>query len=281
MSTTTTVAAATTSPLSVWDAIAPDWNASITATGNKYFHRLQIPILTRFLAPHLTSSPKCLDLATGNGLVARWLVDNGASSVLATDGSTEMLRITETLTASDARYAGKIRTKRVDVTNRQDMEALIEEGGFDIVTINMAIMDIERLDVLAASLRPLLAPSGIFVATVLHPVFFTSLHDRQISVRYNPSTGEEETVLSKCIYGYLSVKPSLGIAVPGQREKQTYFHRPMHELFGEFFRVGMVMDGMEETGFTEEDRNHDRPQSNCNFSQLPAILGFRMRFLSS
>jgi len=74
-----------------------------------------------------------------------------------------MLRITETLTASDARYAGKIRTKRVDVTNRQDMEALIEEGGFDIVTINMAIMDIERLDVLAASLRPLLAPSGMYV----------------------------------------------------------------------------------------------------------------------
>ncbi|KAK4223383.1 S-adenosyl-L-methionine-dependent methyltransferase [Podospora fimiseda] len=265
-------------PLAAWDGIASDWNNQITAKGNKYFHRLQVPILTQFLVSHLFASPRCLDLATGNGLVARWLIDHGASSVVAVDGSKEMIRIAQSLNPADPSYEGKITFSKVDVTNAQEMETLTKDGKFDVVVCNMAIMDIERLDVLADSLKSLLAPSGIFVVTVLHPVFFTSIHTREVTVRYNPVTGEEETMFSKTISGYLSVPPTKGIAVSEQKVKQTYFHRPMNELFGEFFKVGMVMDGMEEAAFTKEDYNEKRVQSNCNYTQLPAILGFRMRF---
>lgn len=55
------------------------------------------------------------------------------------------------------------------------------------------------------------------------------------------------------------------------------FHRPIHELFGIFFKHGLVMDAMEEPGFKEEDAREDRIQSNVNFTQLPALLSFRMR----
>lgn len=51
----------------------------------------------------------------------------------------------------------------------------------------------------------------------------------------------------------------------------------MHELFGIFFKTGLVMDAMEEPAFKEEDGGKDRIESNTNFTQLPAILAFRMR----
>lgn len=50
----------------------------------------------------------------------------------------------------------------------------------------------------------------------------------------------------------------------------------MHELFTTFFKAGLVMDAMEELAFTEEDAE-ERLQSSANFTQLPAILSFRMR----
>ena len=58
--------------------------------------------------------------------------------------------------------------------------------------------------------------------------------------------------------------------------KQLYFHRPMHELFATFFKAGLVMDAMEELAFTEEDAE-ERIESSSNYTQLPAILAFRMR----
>lgn len=51
----------------------------------------------------------------------------------------------------------------------------------------------------------------------------------------------------------------------------------MHELFATFFKAGMVMDAMEELAFTEEDAE-PRLESTRNFTQLPVILAFRMRF---
>lgn len=59
-------------------------------------------------------------------------------------------------------------------------------------------------------------------------------------------------------------------------KKQLYFHRPMHELFAIFFKAGLVMDAMEELAFTEEDAE-ERIESSSNYTQLPAILAFRMR----
>ena len=135
------------------------------------------------------------------------------------------------------------------------------------------------------------------MATLLHPVFSTSGAATSLDVRYDPVTGDRQVVRGKVIREYMSVPPAMGIAVPGQPVKQVrvqrrsgaahrqpglsedgqvYFHRPMHELFTTFFRAGLVMDAMEELAFTEEDAEA-RIESSKNFTQLPAILAFRMR----
>ncbi|KAK4120101.1 S-adenosyl-L-methionine-dependent methyltransferase [Parathielavia appendiculata] len=249
-----------TRAVSSWEANASYWDATITREGNKYWRRLQEPCLGRLLGSTLENGLhggcKALDLATGNGLCARWLARHGARSVLATDASENMLALAKghcEVGTPDER----IRFGRVDVTSGGDMRRLVEEeeGGFDVVLMNMAVMDVADLEPLAKALGGGLLAKG-----------------------YNPTTGDEEIVRGKVIKEYMSVPPAMGIAVPGQPEKQQlYFHRPMHELFATFFKAGLVMDAMEELAFTEEDAEEDRIESTTNFPQLPAILAFRMR----
>jgi hypothetical protein len=51
----------------------------------------------------------------------------------------------------------------------------------------------------------------------------------------------------------------------------------MHELFGEFFKGGLVMDAMEELGFTDAHEVKNRIEASSNYTQIPAILSFRFR----
>ncbi len=124
-------------------------------------------------------------------------------------------------------------------------------------------------------------------------MFFTSGASRNIDLRYDPVTGDLVVERSLVIKEYMHVPPAMGIAVPGQPVKQVsstlsnpwrslaltkqlYFHRSMHDLFGIFFRAGLVMDAMEELAFTAEDAG-ERIESTSNYTQLPVILAFRMR----
>jgi 2-polyprenyl-3-methyl-5-hydroxy-6-metoxy-1,4-benzoquinol methylase len=147
-----------------WEANAAHWDSTITADGNKYWRRLQEPSLTRLLTPSLTKSGGCkaLDLATGNGLCARWLARSGARSVLATDASENMLALARGHCEGGTEQERGIRFRQVDVTSRGDLEALAaEEGRFDVVLMNMAIMDVAELGPLVYGLRGLLAEGGV------------------------------------------------------------------------------------------------------------------------
>ncbi|KAI1813068.1 hypothetical protein GGS20DRAFT_554887 [Poronia punctata] len=153
----------------------------------------------------------------------------------------------------------------------------VAASGFDAVVMNMAIMDVSTIAPLAHALPKLLKKGGIFVATLLHPVFFTCGATRNIQVVDGGPDGYPRIVRTKVIEKYLDVPPYHGVALYGQPAQQIYYHRPLHELFSTFFKTGLVMDAMEEPAFTAEDASPDRIESTSNFTQLPALLAFRMR----
>ncbi|KAI1188408.1 S-adenosyl-L-methionine-dependent methyltransferase [Nemania serpens] len=221
---------------------------------------------------------RVLELATGNGLVARWLAGKGAS-VLATDVHTEMLELAARREMPE--HTGRISYLQLDVTDPRGLDELAEQnvtaGGFDVVVINMAIMDISTIEPLAAALPKLLKRGGIFVATLSHPVFFTSGAQRNIQIVDSGLKSHPEVIRSKIIEKYLDVPPYHGFALSGQPAKQLYFHRPLHELFSTFFKAGLVMDAMEEPAFTPDDAVPGRIETSVNYTQLPTILAFRMR----
>ena len=60
-----------------------------------------------------------------------------------------------------------------------------------------------------------------FVATLLHPAYWTNGASRNIEVKFNPETGDKEVILSRVVKEYLHVPPAKGIAVVGQPEPQA------------------------------------------------------------
>lgn len=265
--------------LDAWDANAAYWDEGVGTNGNKYWDVLQRPTLERMVK--VAADSHALDLATGNGIVARWLASR-CGSVIATDGSAEMLKRAQRHDSNEQK--SKITYQELDVTQPSDFAKLLEDprasAGFDIIVMNMAIMDVASLEPLAQALPRLLKPNGAFVATMLHPVFFTSGATRSIEVLHTLQEGSRrkpEVVRAKVIRKYLDVPPYQGVALYGQPVPQIYFHRPMHELFSEFFKEGLVMDAMEEPAFTAEHAIEGREESHSNFTQIPPILSFRLR----
>jgi hypothetical protein len=59
-----------------------------------------------------------------------------------------------------------------------------------------------------------------FVATLLHPAFFTSTHSRNLDIKIT-RTGDQEILLSKVVHEYLQVEPCKGVFVVGQETPQV------------------------------------------------------------
>ena len=97
--------------------------------GNEYWNMLQVPCLKR-LVP-LKPGLKALDLATGNGLVARWLAAGGAD-VTATDGSEKML---EHATRRANEGGLRMEFRKLDVTQPQDFEDLLASSAGSAVSV--------------------------------------------------------------------------------------------------------------------------------------------------
>ncbi|EFQ97754.1 hypothetical protein MGYG_00795 [Nannizzia gypsea CBS 118893] len=269
-------------PVAAWDQLAEIWDTLMGTPGNDYFTVIELPALERLAQPK--PGDCALDLATGNGLVAHWMAQKGAG-VLATDGSPAMVahaQARQSKRLKDDEDEGKVSYKILDVTNPQHFEELIQSKAgetFDIITMNMAIMDVATLEHLANALPKLLKrDGGRFVASLLHPLFTCGVI-RAVEYKDNPETGREEAFHTLKMTKYLHVPPYNGVTTQSQPHAQLYFHRPMHEIFAPFFKAGLVLDALEEPNFDEayiKARDLDTG-SLRQFTQFPKILAFRMK----
>lgn len=109
--------------LASWETNASFYDEGVGDDGGKYWKRLQEPTLKRMIQTRPGS--RALDLATGNGLTARWLVSQGCASVLATDGSAGMLKHATRRQSADE--AAKISYQQLNVTSPAAFEALYRD----------------------------------------------------------------------------------------------------------------------------------------------------------
>lgn len=109
---------------------------------------------------------RAVDLGCGFGWVSRWLVENGATSVLGVDLSENMLARARRMTASSA-----------IAYERADLETLeLPEAAFDLAFSSLAFHYIRDFHRLVRMIHRALTPGSRLVFSVEHPIFMAAAH---------------------------------------------------------------------------------------------------------
>jgi SAM-dependent methyltransferase len=247
---------------SLWDQKAAFWNEQY-GEGNEFHKVLIEPAVERLL--EVQPDELVLDVGAGNGAFSRWLAARGAR-VVAFDFSTVFIELARQRTVE---HADRIEYLIVDATDEQQLLDL-GVGRFDAATANMVLMDMASIDTLASALVKLLKPGGRFVFSIQHPCF--NSNDTDIFGESGSVNGIFTITRGVRVRGYLEVPPGKGAGMVGEPNPHYYFHRPLHELFAPFFRVGFMLNGLEESAFpvAKEDLMW------ASVPQIPPVLVVRM-----
>jgi SAM-dependent methyltransferase len=248
----------------IWDAKAAFWDERM-GDGNAFQRELIGPAVEGLLA--IQPGERVLDVGCGNGVSTRRLAELGAH-VLGIDYSASFLELARArVTTHDERIDYQL----VDASDETALLAL-GEGQFDALVCNMVLMDMPVIDPLLRAARRLLTPAGRFVFSIQHPAF-NSNDVRLCAEAATGADGREITTHSVRITDYLTTPAGKGSGMPGEPEPHWYFHRPLHELFGAFFRAGFVLDGLDEPRFAAPHQDvNDRALSWFNLPGIPPVL---------
>jgi SAM-dependent methyltransferase len=212
-----------------------------------------------------------LDAACGAGLFSRRMAQLGAR-VVAFDFSEKFIQ--------RARERMKEHTDRIEyrVADATDEAQLLQWGErrFDAAVCTMGLMDMTTIDPLMSALSRLLKVGGRFVFSVMHPCF--NQMGCRMTVEEEYRDGELVPVHAVKVMSYIRSAKDKGLGIVGQPVPQYYFHRPISALFDTCFRVGFVLDGMEEPVF-DLAADGTRPFSWANYREIPPALIARMRLL--
>ncbi len=249
--------------LQIWNNIASFWDAYMGDQGNAFHNRLIRPTVTRLLQP--APGMKILELGCGAGLYARDLHALGAE-VVATDGSVQFLDI-----AHKRNRHTTIQFQELDVTRQAHWDRIhAAHPAFDAVVCNMMFMDVACVSVMCANVFRLLKPGMNWVFSLMHPCFNTS--DMQLVAEQ----AEMQQRNAVKVYRYLNVEPFKGYGIRTQPEQHIYFHRPLQDVMGALFGVGLVVTGFTEPAFrTHPDEHAFEPLSFGSMPDIPPALVIR------
>jgi len=252
-----------------WNTNAQVWDARMGEEGNDFFQILQWPAITRLL--NVQPNQQILDVACGNGLTTRKLVELGAI-VTAFDFSSNLIELARVRSTN---CASRITYHVIDATDESALLSL-GEGKIDSALCNMALFDMADLDPLFRSLPKLLKPNGIFVFSITHPAF-NNASAAHLAEEIDDE-GVIKTVYSIKISRYITPYHQRGLALFSQPKPQVYFERPLQYYLNLGLQNGFVIDGFEERAFPPEV-----PQKllewGGKFSEIPPVIVARTRFL--
>lgn len=184
------------------------------------------PTLRSMLPP--LNGAHVVDLGCGFGWFCRWAHEHGAATVLGIDSSPKMLE----RAAADTTSAGVV--YRLDDLERLDLP----ERSFDLAYSSLALHYVTALPSLFDTVHEALAPGGVFVISVEHPIY---------SAGSGFTTGPDGTA-SWPISDYLT---------EGERARTwlvdgvVRFHRTVATYINQLIVTGFRIERVEEWGPTD------------------------------
>ena len=249
---------------SLWEEISDEWDAKMGEHDNRYHREIIRPATLKLLDPQ--SEEKILDAACGNGNFSRYMAKLGVK-VTAFDYSPKMIvhakeRSKDLLENIDFHVA--------DATKYDELIRLRTDKPFDKAVSNMAVMDITDVEPLFQAVYDMLKPDGIFVFSGIHPCFQTP--NMRKFTEMNDYTGENYLCLGIQTYEYIQPKEHLTTALARNGKQVLHFHRPLSMMMNMCFKIGFVLDGMEEPVF-------EKPEDITRFDwyEIPPSIILRLR----
>lgn len=221
-------------PISLWNAAAPLW-ISFVGEGGDYHHKYKIlPEVYRLLDAQ--KDEIILDVACGEGNVARHLAKNGAK-VTGIDLS-HLLDF-----AIEREQKEKLGITYLKL-NAEKIRDAFEEVSFDKVVCNMALMDIEDYKTTIQQISWVLKENGIFVFSILHPAFaWPACTTLKI-----PGDSQRNEDKIRIVLDYFDERPTLFEDYP----KTITFTRPISAYFNEFAKNSLEFREMSEPKASDE-----------------------------
>ncbi len=253
----------------IWNRKAAYWDEYMKE-GNDWHLNLISPAVERLL--EVQPGQAILDIACGNGMLARRLAQLGAR-VTACDFSSEFISRAR---ARSHGFADQIEYLVVDATDRDQLLGLREQR-FDGATCTQGMMDMPVIAPLFEAAGRLVRPGGPFVVTLSHPCFNRT--GMSIVAETVDDDAGRHTVTGVKVRNYLTMHPEKGGGVPGEPEPHYYFDRSLSELLAPAFRAGLVLDGIEEPSFERGAQDSGR-LSWLSIPDIPPILALRFRVLA-
>lgn len=255
-----------------WDHVAEWYDTLISEQRSDHFERVIYPGVLRLL--EVGAGDRVLDVACGQGELCRRLRDGGARAV-GVDASPALLD------AARARSGEGIDFLLGDARalHGTGEGAGLEPASFDAATCVMALMNIEPIAPVFASIARLVRPGGRVVVVVLHPAFRQAGRSAWAWTREGPRTIQERRVR-----GYLSehaheVVMNPGSASEGGTRITTITHnRPIGAYVRAMSGAGLVVDAMEEWVSTRQSEPGPRAQAEDEARrEIPLFLAIRGR----
>jgi len=281
---------------SSWDHVAEWYDQLVGERGSDHHERVILPGTLRLLGD--VRGRRILDVACGQGILCRRLASLGASAS-GTDAAPRLIALAKSQKGERPidYYVGDARRLGDAVP-----------GTFDAVTCIMALMNIDPLGPVMEGVASKLAPSGVFVAVMLHPAFRapgqTSWGWEEIKApegawrgsspsRDRPDRGRgkrghakprdvSEVRQYRRVDGYLSpaereiVMNPGRVASGGKAITTMTYHRPIQSYVSALASAGLLVEALEEWPSVRRSQPGPRAaEENRIRREIPMFLAFR------
>lgn len=222
-----------------WDQMTEWWDKKLGDEGDLWHRALIDPPLLQLAGE--VGGVRLLDLACGNGYLSRRFARQGAI-VTAVDANAPLIE------RAQAREAQELLGITYYVADAAHLE-MLEDGAFDLVVCNMALMDIENAAGAIQEVARVLEQQGRFVTSLSHPCF-DKVHTSGWAI--------EQIYPLTTIWRKMSHYREVAVAdLPWQLESgQVIYTRAHHRPLSWYFRTlrasGLVVAALEEPEPTPE-----------------------------
>ena len=197
---------------------------------------------------------RVLDVGCGQGMATRALARAGGT-VTGTDATPELL--TAARGHEDADPLGITYV----LADAQRLEPF-EDGGCDLVTCQLALMDIPDLDATLAAVRRVLRPGGAFVAVISHPCFLAPFAQTVPAADGRPG---------RLVATYLREEFWRSPNPDGVRRAGAH-HRTLSTYLNALVQHGFALEAT-----LEPAASGPFAQAHPEYTQVPIFLGLRAR----